>query len=120
MGRYGARVGRKIRHEARKVEDELKKPKSCPRCGKPNVKRNASGIWTCRSCSLIFAGGAYTMVAVRKTAEVSEEKAVEKKEVRKTAKEAVKEASPEEEPVEESPKKAKAKKSKKTEEISAE
>lgn len=66
LGRYGARVGRKIRHEARKIEDEAKKPKICQRCGKNRVKRNAAGIWTCRSCGLVFAGGAYTPAAVKK------------------------------------------------------
>jgi large subunit ribosomal protein L37Ae len=69
LGRYGARVGRKIRHEARKIEDEANKPKTCRRCGKKRVKRNAAGIWTCRSCGLIFAGGAYTPVAVKRSVE---------------------------------------------------
>lgn len=77
LGRYGARVGRKIRHEARKIEDESKKPKTCPQCGKKRVKRNAAGIWTCRSCHLVFAGGAYTPIAVRMGVEQAAEESSE-------------------------------------------
>lgn len=69
MGRYGPRIGRKSRHEVRKIEDEQNKPKVCPQCAKARVERQASGIWHCRSCSLIFAGGAYTPVAVRRETE---------------------------------------------------
>ncbi|MBM3309257.1 MAG: hypothetical protein FJY77_03295, partial [Candidatus Altiarchaeales archaeon] len=63
-----------IRHEARKIEDELKKPRNCPQCGKLKVKRKAAGIWVCSSCNLVFAGGAYMPHAVKKTAEELEEK----------------------------------------------
>ena len=73
MGRYGPRVGRKIRHTARKIEDEQSEPKVCPQCGKARVHRQAAGIWSCRSCGLSFTGGAYTPVAVRREAELAVE-----------------------------------------------
>lgn len=78
LGRYGPRVGRKVRHEARKIEDLLKKPKKCPQCGKPKVRRKAAGIWECKSCGTVFAGGAYTPMAFKKEAKSFEETAVER------------------------------------------
>lgn len=70
LGRYGARVGRKLRNEARNIEDRMKEPKKCPQCGKARVKRKASGIWSCSSCTTVFAGGAYSPVAVKKEVQV--------------------------------------------------
>ncbi len=58
VGRYGPRIGRKLRDEIKKVED-LQKTSKCPDCGK-KVARVSSGIWECRSCGVKFAGGAYT------------------------------------------------------------
>lgn len=58
VGKYGTRIGRKLRDEIKKVED-LKKENKCPDCGK-RVKRASSGIWECRSCGIKFTGGAYT------------------------------------------------------------
>ncbi len=71
VGRYGARIGRKTREEMRKVED-LKKTGNCPRCGKTKLARKSSGIWMCRSCSLVFTGGAYIAVAEKPAVEVEE------------------------------------------------
>jgi len=126
MGRYGPRVGRKIRHEARKIEDELNKPRNCPRCGKTGVKRKVVGIWVCRSCKLVYAGGAYMPHAVKKTVEVVEQKHA-RPEVKKQSK-VKQEKKPEEKietmeaPVEEKPRvrKTKAKKSDKKESKSEE
>jgi ribosomal protein eL43 len=54
--RYGARL--------RKLYDaalESKRTKyECPKCGKKNVRRKGNALWTCRSCSAVFAGGAYS------------------------------------------------------------
>jgi len=98
LGRYGPRVGRKVRHEARKVEDQLKNPKSCPQCGKPKVKRQASGIWSCSSCKLVFAGGAYVHSASRKKIEEAAEveKAESSKKSRRKPRKQPKEAAVEE------------------------
>lgn len=58
-GRYGAKYGIGIRRRLLKVEGEQKKPKACPYCGMPKIKRLASGIFYCRKCDAKFAGGAY-------------------------------------------------------------
>lgn len=59
MGKYGPRVGRKSREEARKIYEESYRSRTCISCGKGRVKRNASGIWQCRTCGVLFAGGAF-------------------------------------------------------------
>jgi len=68
-GRYGVRVGRRLRIEVRKVEDAAKKPSECPGCGKPTIKRKSPGVFTCNSCKLKFAGSAYIPSGKPKTAE---------------------------------------------------
>jgi len=42
---------------------------TCTFCGKVTVKREAVGIWTCKSCRKTVAGGAYVVsyVAMKKT-----------------------------------------------------
>jgi len=57
VGRYGTRIGGKLRNEIKKIEDKTKNSR-CPNCGR-NVKRLSAGIWFCRSCNTRFAGGAY-------------------------------------------------------------
>ncbi|CAG8463641.1 231_t:CDS:2 [Dentiscutata erythropus] len=34
---------------------------TCTFCGKETVKRKAVGIWKCRACNKIVAGGAWTV-----------------------------------------------------------
>lgn len=34
---------------------------TCTFCGKVTVRRNAVGIWDCKSCKKTVAGGAYTV-----------------------------------------------------------
>ena len=58
-GRYGPRIGTRLRSAIRKIEDEKKVPHKCPECGKERIKKQAVGIWICASCGLEFAGGAY-------------------------------------------------------------
>lgn len=38
---------------------------TCTFCGKDTVKRQAVGIWNCKSCKKTTAGGAYTVSYVR-------------------------------------------------------
>lgn len=33
----------------------------CSFCGKKTVKRDSTGIWTCKACKKSVAGGAYTV-----------------------------------------------------------
>ncbi len=58
-GRFGARYGKKIRTNFLKVEKEKSSGWACPRCLKATVKREAAGVWYCRSCGHRFAGKAY-------------------------------------------------------------
>lgn len=37
---------------------------TCTFCGKTTVRRNATGIWDCKSCKRTVAGGAYTVSCV--------------------------------------------------------
>jgi len=57
-GKYGSRYGLRIRRKV--VDVEKKKSKSCPTCGKKQLKRVASGIWECKKCGNKFSGGTYT------------------------------------------------------------
>lgn len=54
--RYGARI--------RKQFNAVKKDKiaayKCPSCGRVSLYRTDTGIWECKKCSRVFAGGAYT------------------------------------------------------------
>lgn len=58
-GRFRQKYGRKIRLKITQVETEQNKPKLCPTCAFPRVKRVCAGIWMCRKCGHKFAGGAY-------------------------------------------------------------
>ncbi|MBI2085451.1 MAG: 50S ribosomal protein L37ae [Candidatus Aenigmarchaeota archaeon] len=58
-GRYGVRFGQKIRKIVSDIEAVQKLDHPCPSCTKNAVEREASGIWKCRVCGCVFAGGAY-------------------------------------------------------------
>jgi large subunit ribosomal protein L37Ae len=58
LGKYGTRIGRKVRDEILQMEN-LKKENICRDCGK-KLKREAAGIWECKSCGTKFTGGAYS------------------------------------------------------------
>jgi large subunit ribosomal protein L37Ae len=72
LGRYGPRVGRKLRYGALKIEVEAGKTKNCPSCSRGRLKRVGGGIWTCKTCMVTFTGGAHLPVIKRV---VSEEEA---------------------------------------------
>ncbi|MBI4167915.1 MAG: 50S ribosomal protein L37ae [Candidatus Aenigmarchaeota archaeon] len=58
-GRYGVRFGQKIRKMVSDIEAVQKGGHDCPSCIKSAVIRQASGIWECKACGCVFAGGAY-------------------------------------------------------------
>lgn len=66
VGRYGPRIGRRVRYEVRQIEDSTKE-NACPNCNRA-VKRQNSGIWVCRFCRIKFAGGAYFTTTEKKVA----------------------------------------------------
>jgi len=88
LGRYGPRIGGKVRREAKKIEDKSRESK-CPSCGR-KVRRISAGIWECRFCRLTFAGGAYLSI-VEKTPVAGEAVVEEKPEVKPQMEGAVKE-----------------------------
>lgn len=59
IARLGPRYGVRIRRRALEVEAGLREKHVCPRCQAPRVKRASTGVWRCRHCGLVFAGGAY-------------------------------------------------------------
>lgn len=79
----GVRYGSTVRKRYIKVVTELKKPHVCPQCGFQRVKRASVGVWECRKCGFVFAGGAYTpttklgMVAKRVAKGAPAEEAIE-------------------------------------------
>ncbi len=58
-GKYGVRYGRSIRAGILKVHAQRHAPNRCPNCRKIALRRIAAGIWTCKKCSLKFAGKAH-------------------------------------------------------------
>ena len=57
MNRYGA----SLRKMVKKMETSQHAKYTCTFCGKDTVKRQAVGIWNCKSCRKTTAGGAYTV-----------------------------------------------------------
>ena len=71
-GKYGTRYGSTLRKLLRKIEVSQHSTYRCAFCGKDTIKRQCAGIWDCRSCRKVIAGGAYTLstasaVTVRST-----------------------------------------------------
>ncbi|KAI4967799.1 hypothetical protein ZWY2020_014115 [Hordeum vulgare] len=69
---YGTRYGASLRKQIKKMEVSQHSKYFCEFCGKFAVKRKAVGIWGCKDCGKVKAGGAYTMntasaVTVRST-----------------------------------------------------
>ncbi len=92
-GRFSTRYGVKTRTQIAQIEAKQRALHPCPRCGQVRVKRLGTGIWKCRRCLCVFAGGAYMPRAVPKQvlgAEMAEGAPVEKKKEAKPAKKAPK------------------------------
>ncbi|KAF2994935.1 60S ribosomal protein L43 [Epicoccum nigrum] len=60
-GKYGTRYGASLRKQVKKMEVTQHARYVCQFCGKNAVKRQAVGIWNCKSCRKTTAGGAYTV-----------------------------------------------------------
>jgi large subunit ribosomal protein L37Ae len=60
-GKYGVRYGASLRKQIKKIEVTQHAKYTCSFCGKDAVKRNATGIWECKACRKVVAGGAYVM-----------------------------------------------------------
>jgi len=58
-GRFGARYGAKLRRRVLEIDNKRKEPTRCPACATKALKRKAVGLWICKKCDLLFAGGAY-------------------------------------------------------------
>ncbi|CAE6496651.1 unnamed protein product [Rhizoctonia solani] len=55
------RYGASLRKQVKKMEVTQHARYTCTFCGKDSVKRTAVGIWNCRSCKKVIAGGAWTV-----------------------------------------------------------
>ncbi|KAJ4819051.1 60S ribosomal protein L37a [Rhynchospora pubera] len=72
VGKYGTRYGASLRKQIKKMEVSQHAKYFCEFCGKFAVKRKSVGIWGCKDCGKVKAGGAYTLntasaVTVRST-----------------------------------------------------
>jgi len=79
VGKYGTRYGSRYvaRNRARpeltldtnvshrkvvkKLEIAQHSTYECAFCGSSTVKRSAAGIWKCKKCAIVVAGGAFTL-----------------------------------------------------------
>ena len=61
MANSSIRYGATLRKRQREVKAEKQALYTCDVCGRTAVRRIGTGIWQCRHCSTIYAGGAYTM-----------------------------------------------------------
>ncbi len=60
VGKYGPRYGSTLRKRTKSVLVKRYSAHQCPFCGSVGtVKRVSIGIWTCKKCKNIWAGGAY-------------------------------------------------------------
>merc|ERR1719460_1966915 len=60
-GKYGTRYGSTLRKQIKKMEVSQHSRFFCDFCGKYSVVRSAAGVWVCKPCNRIKAGGAYTL-----------------------------------------------------------
>ncbi len=82
VGRYGPRYGVRIRRRVQEIEETRRAVHVCPKCQAAAVHRRSSGVWQCRHCGHVFAGGAYRPVVTtsfKRELEVAEAKPEEPK-----------------------------------------
>ncbi|NHJ12474.1 MAG: 50S ribosomal protein L37ae [Candidatus Thorarchaeota archaeon] len=58
-GRFGSRYGAKLRRRVLDIEKRRNEPHRCPSCATRALARKAAGLWICKKCGVLFAGGAY-------------------------------------------------------------
>lgn len=58
-GKFGTRYGSALRKISRKFEVSKHASYLCNFCGKTSLKRDTIGIWSCKSCKVSVAGGAW-------------------------------------------------------------
>ncbi|OWA50052.1 putative 60S ribosomal protein L37a [Hypsibius exemplaris] len=58
-GKYGTRYGASLRKTVKKIEITQHSKYTCLFCGKEAMKRTCVGIWQCKRCRKVVAGGAY-------------------------------------------------------------
>jgi len=59
-GRFGPRYGSTLRKRFREIMEKRYAPHKCPFCDtKGKVVRISVGLWKCKKCGRVFAGGAY-------------------------------------------------------------
>ena len=61
MANWSIRYGVNLRKRYAAVAKDKRALYKCDVCGKEAVKRVGTGIWRCRHCGAVFAGGAYTL-----------------------------------------------------------
>lgn len=61
MANSSIRYGVSLRKRYQAVQREKQAKYKCDVCGKVAVKRVGTGIWKCRYCDAVFAGGAYAL-----------------------------------------------------------
>ncbi len=59
VARFGPRYGVRIRRRVQEIEEGLRTRHTCPKCQAVAVHRKSTGVWACRHCGHVFAGGAY-------------------------------------------------------------
>lgn len=62
VGRFGPRYGVRVRKRSQEIEEGLRQRYDCPNCHAVAVRRQSTGVWACRHCGAVFAGGAYRPV----------------------------------------------------------
>ncbi|RZF45815.1 hypothetical protein LSTR_LSTR011774 [Laodelphax striatellus] len=58
-GKYGTRYGASLRKMVKKMEITQHSKYTCSYCGKDAMKRKCVGIWACKRCKRVVAGGAW-------------------------------------------------------------
>ncbi|MGA3020999.1 MAG: 50S ribosomal protein L37ae [Candidatus Micrarchaeales archaeon] len=61
MANWSIRYGASLRKRYTAISKEKRKLYQCEVCSKEAVKRISTGIWKCKHCGAIFAGGAYSL-----------------------------------------------------------
>ena len=61
MANWSIRYGVNLRKRHLAVSKEKKARYECSVCGRNAVKRVSTGIWKCKHCGAMFAGGAYSL-----------------------------------------------------------